>query len=92
MQAGDCEDANSDGAIVQGTLKNLFTDFLSQTDEYHWENRNMPKRGLIIENPWSTVNKSWQDAYQIHQKNILSRYNFGSIKNIGKLFVNFDFN
>jgi len=50
-----------------------------------WKERNMPDQlGLMIEIPWSSKDKTYMDAYNVHWNNI-----FGYIKNIENYFVKY---
>lgn len=70
LKAGDCESYASKG-IILGAKKNLFVDWTFVTA--NWTERDMPHRPTLAENPWSKENFSWQDAYNLHIKNVKNR-------------------
>ena len=50
-------------------IKQLFTDHLTQTTL--WEERKMPALPKIVEVPWSSKTKSYEEAYEEHWRNII---------------------
>jgi len=69
-KAGDCKIFTSLD-IIEGSQKNLFTDGFRQTAE--WKERKMPSYlNPINEIPWSG-DISWEEAYEIHIKNLQLR-------------------
>ena len=78
--AGDCQNyKNID--IEETVVKNLFTDHLTMTA--FWNERNLPNvLGPMVEQPWSSKEKTYQDAYNNHWENIINYF-----KNIDKYFI-----
>jgi len=71
-QVGDCH-LNSSPDIVNGAKMNFLVNYLGRTGK--WEKRGMPSYiKNINEIPWGNQNLTWENAYQIHLKNIKLRY------------------
>jgi hypothetical protein len=71
MKAGDCKRYESKNVNI-ATKKNLFVNQIHQTA--YWKERNMPSNFRPIDElPWSVKDFSYEDAYDVHLKNIQER-------------------
>jgi hypothetical protein len=71
MKAGDCKQYERE-EVSKATKKNLFVNQIHQTA--FWNVRKMPSNFRPIDElPWSVKDFSYEDAYNVHLKNIQER-------------------